>query len=75
MAVSSTAAIIARILTEFRLSGPEEDDAHNTSAEWPFSELRKALRRGFDYYENALTRTYLNALHRYQQIQNRNDAA
>jgi hypothetical protein len=36
MAVSSTAAIIARILTEFRLSGPEEDDAHNTSAEWLF---------------------------------------
>src|SRR5712692_11890532 len=47
MAVSSTAAITARILTDFRLSGRKADDANQATAEWPFSELRKALKRGF----------------------------
>src|SRR5713226_7606013 len=57
MAVSSTAAITARILTDFRLSGRKADDARNATAEWPFSELRKALKRGFDYpTKNALAR-------------------
>jgi hypothetical protein len=51
MAVSSTAAITARILTNFRLTGQMEDNAHNATAECEsaFSELRKALRGGFDY--------------------------
>src|SRR6266851_6209919 len=47
MAASSTAAITARILTDFRLSGRKADDARNATAEWPFSELCKAFRRGF----------------------------
>src|SRR5438445_9696074 len=51
IAVSSTAAITARILTDFRIpfSDREEDNANKAIAEWPFSELRKALRGGFDY--------------------------
>src|SRR5260370_37953202 len=43
MAVSSTAAITARILTDFRLSGREADDARNAAAAWPFSAFRQAL--------------------------------
>src|SRR5712692_11987904 len=71
MAVSSTAAITARILTDFRLSGRKADDARNATAEWPFSELRKALRRRLSH-ENALARTVSMLSTVTQRIENRN---
>jgi hypothetical protein len=53
MAVNSSAAIAARILTDFRIPfcGRKEDNANNATAEWKsgFSELRKAFRRRLDY--------------------------
>src|SRR5229473_6876530 len=60
MAVSSTAAITTRILTDFRLSRRKADDANHSTADWPFFELRKALKRGFDHpTKHALARTCL----------------
>src|SRR6266851_9049339 len=53
MAVSSSAAITARILTDFRLGGRKADDARNATAEWPFPELRTALRRRLSHEQRS----------------------
>src|SRR6266851_4755760 len=54
MAVSSIAAITARILTDFRLSGRKADDENQATAEWPFPELRKALRRRLSHEQRSV---------------------
>src|SRR5260370_42249559 len=53
MAVSSSAAITARILTDFRLGGRKADDAPNATPQWASPELRTALKTRFSHEKHS----------------------